>query len=172
MNAIFCNNCVWKPEKFRTSASHQYSEVTGSNPVEVLNFSGFHMQLQKIAFNDKDRSLIIWFHICSSIYDVFHISFFITVHYTCEKCTPVYKSFKPITKRSNRNHVITFDRHAFENSSNAVSNAKLVFLLRILSSHFQSHELQRCHKQAGGYIFPGHLIADTELQILVCSSSN
>ena len=51
-------------------------------------------------------------------------------------------------------------------------NAKLVFLLRILSSHFQSRELQRCHKQAGGCIFPGHLIADTELPILVCSSSN
>ena len=29
-------------------ASHRYHEVTGSNPVEVLNFSGFFMQLQKL----------------------------------------------------------------------------------------------------------------------------
>ena len=26
-------------------ASHQHREVTGSNPVEILNFSGFYMQL-------------------------------------------------------------------------------------------------------------------------------
>ena len=30
-------------------ASHRYREVTGSNPVEVLNYSGFHTQLQKNA---------------------------------------------------------------------------------------------------------------------------
>ena len=35
------------------------------------------------------------------------------------------------------------------------------FLLRILLSHFQSRELQRCHKQAGRYISPGHHVADT-----------
>ena len=29
-------------------ASHRYREVTGSNPVEVLNFSGFFTQLQKL----------------------------------------------------------------------------------------------------------------------------
>ena len=29
-------------------ASHQYREVTGSNPVEVLNFSGFSTQLLKL----------------------------------------------------------------------------------------------------------------------------
>ena len=29
-------------------ASHRYREVTGSNPVEVLNFSGFSTQLQKL----------------------------------------------------------------------------------------------------------------------------
>ena len=29
-------------------ALHRYREVTGSNPVEVLNFSGFHTQLQKL----------------------------------------------------------------------------------------------------------------------------
>ena len=46
------------------------------------------------------------------------------------------------------------------------------FLLRILLSHFQSLELQRCHKQAGRYISPGHHIANTELQILVRSSLN
>ena len=46
------------------------------------------------------------------------------------------------------------------------------FLLRILLSHFQSCELQRCHKQAGGYISPGHHVADTELQILARFSSN
>ena len=46
------------------------------------------------------------------------------------------------------------------------------FPLWILLSHFQSCELQRCHKRAGCYISPGHHIADTELQILVCFSSN
>ena len=29
-------------------ASHRYREVTGSNPIEVLNFSGFFTQLQKL----------------------------------------------------------------------------------------------------------------------------
>ena len=29
------------------SVSHRYREVTGSNLIEVLNFSGFHPQLQK-----------------------------------------------------------------------------------------------------------------------------
>ena len=46
------------------------------------------------------------------------------------------------------------------------------FLLRILLSHFQSRELQRCHKQVGCYISPGHHLAETELQILVHISSN
>ena len=46
------------------------------------------------------------------------------------------------------------------------------FLLRILLSHFQSRDLQRCHKQAGCDISPGHHVADTELQILVRFSSN
>ena len=45
-------------------------------------------------------------------------------------------------------------------------------LLRILLSHFQSHELQRCHKQAGCCISPSHHVANTELQILVYFSSN
>ena len=31
-------------------ASHRYREVTGSNPVEVLTFSGFYTQLLKIVF--------------------------------------------------------------------------------------------------------------------------
>ena len=49
MNAVLA--CVEKPEKFRpstlfepgvwTRGSHRYREVTGSNPVKVLNFSGF-----------------------------------------------------------------------------------------------------------------------------------
>ena len=37
-------NCIEKPEKFIAQlvrASHRNREVTGSNPVEVLNFSGF-----------------------------------------------------------------------------------------------------------------------------------
>ena len=46
------------------------------------------------------------------------------------------------------------------------------FLLRVLLSHFQSCELQRCHKQAGRYISPGHHVADTKRQILVRFSSN
>ena len=31
-------------------ASHRYREVTGSNPVEVLNYSGFSTQLLKFEF--------------------------------------------------------------------------------------------------------------------------
>ena len=67
------SNCVQKPEKVRTStgfepvtsrnrcdaltsgfiaqlvrASHRYREVTGSNPLEVLTFSGFYKQLLKL----------------------------------------------------------------------------------------------------------------------------
>ena len=57
----FCN-CVWKPEKLRTPT------------VEVLKFSGFHTQLQKL--RSQLRGLyLIWFHIRSSGYDIFHISF-------------------------------------------------------------------------------------------------
>ena len=59
-------------------ASHRYHEVTRSNPVEVLNFSGFFTQLQKLrsySCNCKDHSFS-WFHIRSSYnYDPFHISF-------------------------------------------------------------------------------------------------
>ena len=40
------------------------------------------------------------------------------------------------------------------------------------ASHFQSRELQRCHKQAGVFISPGHHVANTELQILARFSSN
>ena len=55
-------------------ATHRYREFTGSNPVEVLNLSGFFTQLQKL------RSLL-WgsqLHLISYpqfIYDPFHISF-------------------------------------------------------------------------------------------------
>ena len=35
-------------------ASHRYREVTGSNPVEVLTFSGFYTELLKL------RSLLRW----------------------------------------------------------------------------------------------------------------
>ena len=54
-------------------ASHRYREVTGSNPVEVLNFfSGFFTQLHQIAF----ITARIIFHLISLpqfIYDLFHI---------------------------------------------------------------------------------------------------
>ena len=47
---------AWKIQDFNVSgfiaqlvrASHRNREVTGSNPVEVLNFSGFSTQLQKL----------------------------------------------------------------------------------------------------------------------------
>ena len=53
------SNCVEKPQKFRTSMGFEpvtsryqcdalYREVTGSNLVEVLNFSGFSTQLLKL----------------------------------------------------------------------------------------------------------------------------
>jgi len=51
---ILCN-CIEKPDHLSTSvafiaqlvrsrASHRYHEVTGSNPVEVLTFSGFSIR--------------------------------------------------------------------------------------------------------------------------------
>lgn len=36
-------------------ASHQYQQVTGSNPVQVLNFSGFSVQLLKIIASLDDE---------------------------------------------------------------------------------------------------------------------
>ena len=50
------SNCVKKPEKVRTSTGFEpvnpvkpvNREVTGSNPVEVLTFSGFFTQLLKL----------------------------------------------------------------------------------------------------------------------------
>ena len=53
------SNCVEKPKKFRTSTGFEpvtsryrcdalHREVSGSNPVEVLNFSGFSTQLLKL----------------------------------------------------------------------------------------------------------------------------
>ena len=50
--------------------------------------------------------------------------------------------------------------------------AKLEFSFANTTFTFQSRDLQRCHKQAGCYISPGHHVADTELQILVRFSSN
>ena len=50
--------------------------------------------------------------------------------------------------------------------------AKLEFLLRMLLSNFQSHGFQRCDKQTGGYISPGHHVAGTELQICARFSSS
>ena len=47
-----------------------------------------------------------------------------------------------------------------------------VFFCEYYFHIFQSRDLQRCHKQAGCCISPGHHVADTELQILVCFSSN
>ena len=39
-------------------ASHRYREVTGSNPVKVLSFSGFYTQLLKLrSYNYDDHSL-------------------------------------------------------------------------------------------------------------------
>ena len=56
-------------------ASHRYREVTGSNPVEVLDFffSGFFTQLLKLRFT---ATIIPSFHFISAvhIYDSFHIS--------------------------------------------------------------------------------------------------
>ena len=37
-----------EPVKSGCEASHRYREVTSSNPVEVLTFSGFYTQLLKL----------------------------------------------------------------------------------------------------------------------------
>ena len=44
---------------FNSGASHQYREVTGSNPVEVLNFSGFYLRnCINCVHNCEDHSLL------------------------------------------------------------------------------------------------------------------
>ena len=59
-------------------ASHRYLEVTGSNPVEVLTFSGFYTQLLKLC-SQLQWSQLTWFQIFSSIYEMFHISLHIYI---------------------------------------------------------------------------------------------
>ena len=45
---LTCSQCLWLHSSVGR-ASHRYREVTGSNPVEVLNFfSGFFTQLHKL----------------------------------------------------------------------------------------------------------------------------
>ena len=54
-------------------ASHRYREITGSNPFEVLTFSGFCLQLLKL--RSKLRwSWLTWSQIRSSIFETFYIS--------------------------------------------------------------------------------------------------
>ena len=53
-------------------ASHRYHEVTGSNPVEFLTFSGFSTQLLKCVHTWYVNGLLD-FKIRSSIYGTFHI---------------------------------------------------------------------------------------------------
>ena len=72
-----CSQRQW----FRSSvgrASHQYREVTGSNPVEFLNFfSGFFTQLHKL------RSLLrsyLHFHFIFAVHKWF-ISYIINTHF-------------------------------------------------------------------------------------------
>ena len=60
-------------------ASHRYREVTSSNPVKVLTFSGFCSQLLKLRSKLQWSWLtwvhsVDWFQIRSSIYETFHIS--------------------------------------------------------------------------------------------------
>ena len=56
--------------------SHWYREVTGSNPVEVLTFSGFYTQLLKIAFV---TAMIIAYLISNPQFNIWNISY-ITSH--------------------------------------------------------------------------------------------
>ena len=54
MNAIYAIAYieVWKVQDFSgfIAQSHRHREVTGSNPVEVLNFSDFYIRNSEIAF--------------------------------------------------------------------------------------------------------------------------
>ena len=61
VNAIFATVSGFITQLVR--ASHRYHEVTGSNPVELLNFSGSYTQLQIL------RSQLRGFHFRSSIHD-------------------------------------------------------------------------------------------------------
>ena len=54
-------------------ASHRYREVTGSNSVEVLTFSGFCSQLLKL-HSQLRWSWLTWIQIRSSMYETFHTS--------------------------------------------------------------------------------------------------
>ena len=53
-------------------ASHRCRKVTGSNPVEVLTFSGFYTQLLKLRPYLR-WSKLTWFQVRSSIYETIHI---------------------------------------------------------------------------------------------------
>ena len=55
--------------------SHRYREVTGSNPVEVLTFSGFYTQLLKIAFV---TAMIIAYLISNTQFNIWNISYIIS----------------------------------------------------------------------------------------------
>ena len=43
-------NCGFEIKLATARASHRYREITGSNPIEVLSFSGFYTKLLKFAF--------------------------------------------------------------------------------------------------------------------------
>ena len=78
-------------------ALHRYREVTGSNPVEVLTFSGFCSQLLKLR-SKLPWSWLTWFQIRSSIYETFH-----TVHITSH-----YLYITIITERTSKTHAFNF----------------------------------------------------------------
>ena len=61
-------------------ASHRYREVTGSNPVEVLNF--FQASLRNcINCVHCDDHFFIFISFPQFIYDLFHISLTLSVHH-------------------------------------------------------------------------------------------
>ena len=43
-------NCGFEIKLATVRESHRYREITGSNPVEVLSFSGFYAKLLKFTF--------------------------------------------------------------------------------------------------------------------------
>ena len=59
-----------------SSNEPQYREVTSSNPVEVLTFSGFYTQYYLNCVHNCDDHSSLDFKFCSSkiIYETFHIS--------------------------------------------------------------------------------------------------
>ena len=94
---LTCSQCLWLHSSVGR-ASHRYREVTGSNPVEVLNFfSGFFMQLHKLR---SLRRSFLHFHFISAVH-IWFISYIINILWTVTEMRLQRLKTESIRKLSN-----------------------------------------------------------------------